>query len=77
MIKVMAFGTFDILHPGHLFYLAQAKKLGNKLIVIVARDNTVKRVKIRPPEHNENERLKKVQAQEYVDEAVLGDENHL
>ena len=41
--SVMAFGTFDLLHPGHLSYLNKSKKLGSKLIVVVARDaNTLK-----------------------------------
>jgi FAD synthetase len=42
---VMTFGTFDLLHPGHLHYLSEAKKLGDYLITIVARDATVERLK--------------------------------
>ncbi|MBT4351769.1 adenylyltransferase/cytidyltransferase family protein, partial [archaeon] len=30
-MKVMAFGTFDVIHPGHSFYLKRAKKLGKEL----------------------------------------------
>ncbi|MEI6711388.1 MAG: adenylyltransferase/cytidyltransferase family protein [bacterium] len=41
----MTFGTFDRFHPGHEYYLREAKKLGDTLITIVARDNTVERIK--------------------------------
>ena len=39
--KVLAFGTFDILHNGHSFALKTAKKLGDHLTVILARDATI------------------------------------
>ncbi len=42
MVRVLATGTFDILHPGHLRYLSEAKALGDELYVIVARDSMVK-----------------------------------
>jgi FAD synthetase len=72
MTTVMAFGTFDILHPGHVDYLRQAKDLGTTLIVVIARDERVRRVKAKPPLHNEQERLKEVQAISHVDKAILG-----
>ena len=64
----MVFGTFDILHKGHLNKFEQAKKHGD-LIVVVARDNTVKQVKSKKPKHNEKQRLK--QLKKYA-KAVLG-----
>lgn len=73
MKKVMAFGTFDILHPGHEHYLKEAKKLGDYLIVVVARDTTVLEVKGELPKNDEVERLEKIRLLPYVDEAVLGD----
>lgn len=42
---VMTNGCFDIIHPGHVTYLKQAKALGNKLIVAVNSDESVKRLK--------------------------------
>ncbi|CAH9015399.1 bifunctional D-glycero-beta-D-manno-heptose-7-phosphate kinase/D-glycero-beta-D-manno-heptose 1-phosphate adenylyltransferase HldE [Candidatus Nitrosacidococcus sp. I8] len=42
---VMTNGCFDILHPGHVHYLAQAKKLGDRLVVAVNDNNSVKRLK--------------------------------
>jgi len=42
---VMTNGCFDILHPGHIHYLNQARQLGDKLIVAVNDDASVKRLK--------------------------------
>jgi D-beta-D-heptose 7-phosphate kinase / D-beta-D-heptose 1-phosphate adenosyltransferase len=42
---VMTNGCFDILHAGHVKYLAAAKKLGDRLLVIVNDDNSVFRLK--------------------------------
>ncbi|MCH9030625.1 MAG: adenylyltransferase/cytidyltransferase family protein [Bacteroidetes bacterium] len=53
---VMIFGTFDILHKGHLNLFDQAKKHGDFLIAVIARDKTVVKVKDREPKHNEKER---------------------
>src|SRR5512137_823053 len=57
---VLATGVFDILHLGHLYYLMEAKKLGDRLVVVVARDDTARRVKRAPivPEHLRVEMLK-------------------
>lgn len=71
---VMATGTFDIIHPGHGFYLEKSKELGGKgarLIVVVARDATV-RAKKRVPIIPEEQRLEVVRMLKPVDEAYLG-----
>jgi len=70
--RVLAFGTFDGLHPGHLFYLEQAKKLGKELIVVIARDSTVKKIKKREPILKEKERKHLIESLKPVDKAVLG-----
>ena len=72
MTKVMCFGTFDVLHEGHKFYLLEAKKLGGCLVVVVARDGTVKEVKRQQPLNNENERVKNLQKLGIADKVVLG-----
>lgn len=72
MKKVLAFGTFDILHPGHVNFLKQAKKHGDFLIVVVARDATVKKVKGRKPKYSEKKRLAKIKKLEIVNYALLG-----
>ena len=69
--KVLAFGTFDIFHKGHEFYLKQARKHGNILNVVVGRDSTVKQVKGKYPLNNELKRLIKIQNLDYVDNAFL------
>jgi FAD synthetase len=76
MVRVMASGVFDILHPGHIYYLEEAKKLGDELVVVVARDATVKRYK-HEPITNEKMRLAMVQALKPVDKAVLGYESDI
>lgn len=75
MKRVMAFGCFDILHPGHLSYLEKAKGYGDELIVIVARDSTLRRTKGREPFLDEESRLRMVRALKVVDEALLGEES--
>lgn len=72
MKKVMLFGTFDILHPGHEYLFKEARKYGDYLIVVIARDETVKKVKKKKPKNNENERLKSVSLSKDVDKVVLG-----
>jgi FAD synthetase len=70
--RIVATGTFDILHPGHLFYLEESKKLGDELFVIVARDANVKH---KPhPVIPEDQRLAMVAALKPVDHAMLGDQ---
>ena len=70
----MATGTFDIIHPGHGYYLRESKNLGGKdtkLVVVVARDVTVRKRK-RVPIVNEVQRLEVVKMLKPVDEAYLG-----
>lgn len=72
MTTVVATGAFTILHPGHILYLEEAKKLGDRLIVIVARDSMVERRKNQRfvPEE---QRLAVVKSLKPVDDAILGD----
>lgn len=70
MTRVLATGTFDLLHPGHLTYLEEARKLGDELWVIVARDVHVKHKP--PPVMPEEHRLRMVAALKAVDRALLG-----
>ena len=72
MIKIMAFGTFDIFHEGHKNFLKQAREFGDYLIVVVARDETVEKVKKRLPQNDENSRLEIIRKSGLADEAVLG-----
>jgi len=78
MKRVLAAGVFDLLHYGHIKYLEEAKKLGDpdaKLTVIVARDETVRRMKGQDPVIPEDQRRATVEALKVVDEALLGFED--
>ncbi len=76
MVKVMATGTFDLLHMGHIYYLKEAKKLGDILTVIVARDSTVRKLK-HEPVNTEDIRLDLIKEVRVVDEAYLGYEDDM
>lgn len=78
MPKVLTFGTFDIIHPGHTFYLNESRKYAGEdtLITIVARDKNVQKYKKTMPQHNENYRLKKVRAMMIADVVELGEEEN-
>jgi FAD synthetase len=72
---VLCGGVFDILHPGHGFILEKAKELGDLLVVVVARDSTVKRRK-RIPVVPESQRVEMINFLKPVDIALLGREGH-
>ena len=74
MKKVMAFGSFDILHKGHEHYLKEAKGYGDYLIVVVARDENIMSFKGKKPNHKQKYRLEQVKKLDFVNEAVLGHE---
>jgi FAD synthetase len=72
---VLASGVFDLLHLGHVRFLEEAKKAGGpdaELIVIVARDETVRQRKGEKPIMHENQRCALVASLKIVDEALLG-----
>jgi FAD synthetase len=56
-MKVLTFGTFDRLHPGHIHYLTQASLLGDSLYTIVALDQTVQKTKKQIPKFTHTQRL--------------------
>lgn len=75
---VLASGVFDLLHLGHVRFLEEAKKAGGEnaeLIVIVARDGTVKKRKGKEPVVPESQRRALVESLKVVDEAILGYES--
>lgn len=72
----MATGTFDLLHMGHIYYLREAKKLGDRLIVVVATDSTVRKLKHEPITPQET-RVCLIKELKMVDEAYLGHEDDM
>jgi FAD synthetase len=75
LTRVVATGTFDILHPGHILYLERSRAQGDELVVIVARDVNVRH---KPkPIVPEAQRLRMIQSLKVVDLAVLGEEKDI
>lgn len=75
MKRVMAQGTFDVLHPGHIHYLEKSAELGDELVVVVARDSRAADRK--DLAFDEEERREILEALEAVDEAILGSEGDI
>lgn len=71
---VMCFGTFDIFHPGHVFYLTEAQKFAHDMTVVIARDKRVTEIKGREPLDNEEKRRENVQRAFPFARVILGDE---
>ncbi len=69
----MATGVFDLLHPGHVYFLEEARRLGDELVVVVARDSTARKFK-HEPITSEAQRVQLVAALKPVDRAILGHE---
>ena len=70
--KVMVFGSFDQLHPGHMYFLLEAKKYGNQLIVVLAREETIKKIKGKKPKYSEKERKQHLEITGIADKVLLG-----
>ena len=70
---VMAFGTFDLLHLGHVHYLRKAKGSGNYLVVVVSTDQNAEREKGRKPVHSAGERAEMLSNLKFVDRVVVGE----
>lgn len=69
-------GCFDILHLGHIDYLEKSRNLGDRLIVGVNSDESVKRLKgASRPFNNENARLRLIAALDFVDAVIRFDED--
>ncbi|MBF8280570.1 MAG: cytidyltransferase-related domain protein [Candidatus Magasanikbacteria bacterium] len=72
MKTVMVFGTFDVLHLGHIAFLKAARRHGDRLVVIVARDAAAERLKKTKLRFKEGERAQMLRELRLVDEAVSG-----
>ncbi len=77
-IIVLASGAFDLVHYGHVHFLKEAKKAGGRnahLIVIIARDKNIEKIKGKLPVIPENQRRAVIESLKPVDQAFLGYEN--
>lgn len=80
LVKIMVFGTFDGLHLGHINFFKQAKSLSTNifLIVSIARDKNVIKIKKSRPFFHEKQRFDLVSKCKFVDKVVLsGISNYL
>ncbi len=75
MKKAIVFGTFDILHEGHKNFLKQAKSHGEKLVVVVARDDNVVSSKGRKPINCMEKRIESVNSLNIADKVIPGKED--
>ena len=72
--KILVFGTFDGVHQGHLNMFKQARRLSKNpyLIVSIARDKNVLRIKNKLPFNKENKRKKIVEETGMTNKVILG-----
>ncbi|MDD5039624.1 MAG: M15 family metallopeptidase [Patescibacteria group bacterium] len=70
--KVLITGTFDIIHPGHIAYLNEARTHGDSLMVVIARDATVEKVKGYRPYFTETERVENLKNLHRAQHVLLG-----
>lgn len=73
MSRVYTGGTFDLLHPGHIYLLKQCKMLAGRLGMVIVSLNTdefIKQYKGKPPIMSYDERAEILLACKYVDEVV-------
>lgn len=73
MTRVLVFGTFDGLHRGHQAFLTQARALGDELVVCLAPDEVVERLKHHRPLHTFQTRLADLSVLPQVTRVVGGD----
>jgi D-beta-D-heptose 7-phosphate kinase/D-beta-D-heptose 1-phosphate adenosyltransferase len=70
-------GCFDLLHPGHMRYLYDARQMGDYLVVAVNTDRSVKAIKgPSRPVQSQDERTELLAALSFVDAVVLFDEDN-
>jgi FAD synthetase len=70
-------GGFEVIHAGHIHTITQAKSLGDVLVVVLARDATIRKRKGRDPVSPESARLKALRSLRQVDAAILGVEGDI
>lgn len=75
MKKVVVFGSFDPLHEGHKNFFKQAKSLGDYLIVVVASDENIEKLKNRAVRVSQVQRIEAIEALDFVDEVMVGDKD--
>lgn len=75
--RVICFGTFDIIHPGHIKFLEAARKLGDELYVVISRDERRELLHGKRPINSQKDRLFVVQNLKPVTQAILGNKKDI
>jgi len=70
-------GGFELIHYGHVYTISKARRLGDALVVSVARDSTIRNRKKREPLINERDRVRLLSSLRDVDAAILGVEGDI
>lgn len=70
---VLIFGVFDGIHEGHRSFINEAKRQGDRLVAVVARDSVVRKLKGKLPKNNEADRIKNLLKVPDIDLVYLGD----
>jgi len=68
--KVLCWGSFDILHKGHIKFFEDAKKQGDYLIVIVISDKAIYENKGKYPTNNQKQRAKELKKLKIIDKVL-------
>ncbi|OYT57951.1 MAG: FAD synthase [Candidatus Aenigmarchaeota archaeon ex4484_14] len=74
MKTVLVGGVFNIIHPGHIYFLKKAKSFGKKLVVVLATDEKARQKTFFVPA---KERRRVLESISFVDKVVVGDEENL
>lgn len=72
--RVMIFGTFDGLHPGHKFFIKESARTGDELIVVLSSDNYIRSMKKSEPLQSYSHRKILLEEQEEVNLVIPADE---
>ena len=76
MKKIFTNGCFDILHRGHVELLKYCKEIGDRVIVGINSDESIKRLKGESrPINNQNDRMFLLESLVYVDDVIVFEED--
>lgn len=73
---ILTFGSFDVVHKWHEYYLSESRKYGDVLITIIATDTNIERIKWHPPLHNQAERKIAIEQLSISDTVIIGSDSN-
>lgn len=75
-ISVLTFGSFDVVHAGHQYYLWESRKYGNSLSTIVASDENIQKIKWKAPLLSLEKRVQAVEELWFSDQVIPGSKSN-